>query len=129
GGYQGVIRFTSADATIDVLVSLFVANAGPSLGVDQTGLQFQYRQGQGLGTPQTVRILNFGDPSTTVSYTAEVVNNAPCLSLSKATGTATAAQPGMVIVTVNTNAACLAVGTYYALIRISDPNSQNSPRY
>jgi uncharacterized protein (TIGR03437 family) len=130
GGYRGVIRFTSNDAVIDVAVSLFVANTGPILGVDQTGFHLSYRLMQGLAIPQTITVLNLGDPSSTVSFKAEFVNPTPWLTVSPTTGTATGSQPGAVTVTVvSSEADKLSVGSHYALIRISDPKSQNSTQY
>ena len=129
GGSKGTIRFTSADTTIDVAISLFVANAGAALSVDQTGLLFTYRQGQGLQTPQVINVFDVGDSSSSVSFTADVANGVPWLSLSPTSGSATPAAPAAITATINANALQLGTGVYYALIRVVDDNAQNSPQY
>ena len=129
GGYRGLIRFTSGTSTIDVSISLFVSDAGPILGVDIIGARFEARQGNGTSEPQTVRILNFGDPSATVNWSADVISGGDWLNLSPASGTATATNPGTLTLTANSNANSMAAGGYYALLQISDSQSLNSPQY
>ena len=129
GGYKGVIRFSSGSSSIDVPISVFVSPAGPILDVDQTGLRFEARQGQGVGSVKTVQVLNDGDPGTTVNFAAGINNSANWLTVSPATGTATTSQPGPLQFSINSNAQSLAPGGYYALVQITDANSHNSPQY
>ena len=128
-GYRGLIRFTSGTTIIDVPIALFVSDAGPILGVDIIGARFEARQGNGTSEPQTVSIFNFGDPSSTVNWTADIVNGSQSVSLSPASGTATATNPSALTITANSNINSLPPGGSYALVRISDAQSLNSPQY
>jgi uncharacterized protein (TIGR03437 family) len=127
--YRDVIRFTSTGGTVDVPVSVFVADNGPIIGLSATGLRFQARQGGGYSNPQTVQIYNYGDPAATVNWKAEIMTGANWLALSPSSGTATTSAPGTLSLTVRPDAAQFNPGGYYALVRISDPQSQNSPQY
>lgn len=129
GGYKGTIRFSAPNSTIDVPISVFVSGAGAILDVDQTGFQFAIVQGQPVGPTDMFAVLNDGDPASTVHFTASVANAAQWLSVSPAAGTATAAQPGMVSVSVNSNTQTLTPGSYYGLVQVTDPNAHNSPQY
>jgi uncharacterized protein (TIGR03437 family) len=128
-GYKGTVRFTSSDAMIDVAVSLFVANAGAILSVDQTGMLFSYRQAQGLQIPQVLNIYDLGDSTSSVSFTAEIVNGANWLTLTPTSGVATPGKPVAITATINTNAGQLIPRGYYALVRITANNALNSPQY
>jgi uncharacterized protein (TIGR03437 family) len=129
GSYKDVIQVSSSAGNVGVGVSLFVAQGGAILGVDVTGLRLQARQGGGYSDSPTVHVLNAGDPSTTVNWTADLVSGANIVSLSPSTGTAAASNPGALTVTATPAATEAAPGGYYALVRISDPNALNSPQY
>jgi len=128
GGYKGSIRVSSGSSAIDVPVSVFVSPSGPILNVDQTGLRFDMQQGQLSGPADTVMVLNYGDPGSTVNFTASIVNSASWLTVSPTTGTATTSQPGSIQLSVG-NAQNLAPGGYYALVQISDANARNAPQF
>jgi hypothetical protein len=127
GSYHDVIRLASAGGNVDVLVSLFVANSGSILGVDITGVTFHGQQGDGYSHAQTVRVLNLGDPGTTVNWGADMLNGEGLVSIGPASGTATPISPGTL--TLTPNASSLGVGGHYELVRISAPGSLNSPQY
>lgn len=129
GSYRDVIQVSSSAGNVDVGVSLFVAQGGAILGVDVTGLRLQARQGGGYSNSPTVHVLNAGDPSTTVNWTADLVSGANLVSLTPSSGTASASNPGGLTVTATPAATEAAPGGYYALARISDPNALNSPQY
>jgi large repetitive protein len=129
GSYRDVIHFSFTGGSVDVAVSLFVADSGPIIGTNVTGLRFQARQGGGSSITQTVRVLNLGDPASTVNWTAELVSGSNVFSASPANGIATTSNPGSLVLTLNQGAAQLAPGGYYALLRISDSKSRNSPQY
>ncbi len=129
GGYKGSLRFTSGSTVIDVPISVFVSPPGPIVDVDQIGVRFEARQGQGVGSVKTIQVLNDGDPGTTVSFTASIANAATWLTISPGTGTATTTQPAALQFSVNDNAQSLATGGHYALVEITDANSHNSPQY
>jgi len=127
--YSDTIRLTSSAGNIDVPVSLFVASSGPILALNVTGLRFQARQGGGFTNTQALQVLNFGDPGSTVNWSATLVSGANMFSLSAANGTATASNPGSLTITPTAAALQLSPGGYSALISISDPQSLNSPQY
>jgi uncharacterized protein (TIGR03437 family) len=129
GGYKGKLLFTSGSTTVTVPISVFVSASGSLLDVDQTGLRFDARQGQGTGSVKTVQVLDIGDPGTTVNFTASIANSANWLTISPTSGTATLTQPAPIQFSINSNAQTLASGGYYALVEIADPNSGRSPGY
>ena len=127
GSYHDVVRLSSAAGNIDVLVALFVANSGSILGVDITGVTFHGQQGGGYSHPQTIRVLNLGDPGTSVNWAADVRSGEPLVSTGPPGGAATPTSPGTL--TLTPNAGALASGGHYELIQISAPGSLNSPQY
>jgi uncharacterized protein (TIGR03437 family) len=129
GSYHDVIHISSSAGNVDVNVSLFVAASGSILGVDITGVTLHGEQSSGYSHPQTIRVLNLGDPGTMVNWTADVPLGNTLVSPSPASGTAAPASPGTLTLTPSANAVSLAAGGYYALIRISDAQSLNSPQY
>jgi hypothetical protein len=123
--YRGSVRISSDAGTVDVPVQFALTEAGPALGLSQTGLRFDARQSQGAGNTQTVNILNVGDG--TGNWSAGLLQGQDWLSLTPASGQVIGANPSALAVTVNPGA--LAAGPYYAMIRISDPQALNSPQY
>jgi uncharacterized protein (TIGR03437 family) len=129
GSYHDVIRLSSAAGNVDVSISLFVANSGSILGVDITGVTFHGQQSSGYSHAQKIRVLNLGDPGTSVNWAVDVPYGDTLVSPSPASGTAMPATPGTLTLTPSANAVSLAAGGYYALVRISDAQSLNSPQY
>jgi uncharacterized protein (TIGR03437 family) len=130
GTYRAILQFSwSAGPAVLVPIDLYVADAGPYLGVDSRGLRFQAVQGAGSSYTQTVRILNLGDPSSIVNWVATLVSGNDWLFLSTSSGTSTPSQPGVLVLSPSSNAANLAAGPHYALIRITDQLSIGSPQY
>ena len=129
GSYSDTIQVTYTGGSVSIPVFLFVSSSGPILGVNVTGLRYQAQQGGGFSNAQTLQILNLGDPSATVNWSAKIVSGSDTVSLGATSGTATASNPGSLPVNLAQNATQLAAGGHYALISISDPNSLNSPVY
>ncbi len=129
GSYSDTIRVKFSGGSVDVPISLFVRNGGPVVGVNVTGLRYQAQQGGGFSNTQTVKILDLGDSSTTVNWNAKIVTGSDTVSLGATSGTATTTKPGSLPINLATGATGLAPGGHYALISITDPNSQNSPAY
>ena len=127
--YSDTIRLKSSAGNIDVPVSLFVGSSGPILGLNVTGLRFQARPGGGFSKTQAVQVLNLGDPAATVNWSATFVSGANLFSLGASSGTATSSNPATLTITPTAAALQLSPGGYYALIRISDAQSLNSPQY
>ena len=129
GSYNDTIHVAYAGGSVDVPLSLFVAESGPILGVDVTGLLYQADQGGGFSNTQVLKVLNLGGPASTVNWSARVVSGSDTVSLGASSGTATPSAPGLLPVDLAQNATQLAPGAHYALISISDPNAHNSPVY
>ncbi len=129
GNYHDSIHVSSAAGNADIPISLFVSASGPVMAVAPSGVFFHARQNAGTSASNTIEILNIGDPSSTVHWTASLVNGSNWLNLVSTSGTATPAAPGILTLAPVQNATQLAVGPYYALVRIEDKNSLNSPQY
>ncbi len=129
GSYSDTIQVTYTGGSVSIPVFLFVSSSGPILGINVTGLRYQAQQGGGFSNTQTLQILNLGDPSTTVNWSAQIVSGSDTVSLGASSGTATASSPGSLPVNLAQNATQLPSGGHYALISISDSNSLNSPVY
>lgn len=129
GAYQDAILVSSSAGNVQVPVSLFVAASGPILAVDTTGVLFQALEGGGSTATQIVKIVNLGDPSSTVNWNATLVSGSNWLNLVSSSGTATSTAPGSLTLALAPNATQLTVDPYYAVIKIADSNSLNSPQY
>ena len=133
GGYRGLLRLTASTNTLDIPVELFVADHGPILALSVSGVRFQSRQNNGTSTAQTVSVLNLGDAGTTVNWTASVSGPSsgasPIANLGVTGGAASLSTPGSLPLTLASSATTLPVGGYYALVKVSDPGSLNSPQY
>ncbi len=127
GNYTDTVNITSQAGSSSISVSLFIASDGPILRLSETGLHFVIRQGAGSTNTETVRVLNAGDPATTINWTATVAATPNWISVTPTSGTATAAAPGVINVVPSAAAAQLSAGAYYALITVSAPNTQDSP--
>jgi uncharacterized protein (TIGR03437 family) len=129
GAYHDAILLSSTANNIQIPVSLFVASGGPVLGVDTTGVLFQAIQGGGSTATRVVKILDLGDPSSTVHWSATLVSGSNWLSVAPSSGSATGGIPGTLTLSLAPNATQLTAGPYYALVKITDSNSLNSPEY
>ena len=132
GSYNDTIQVASAAGNVNIPISLFVSASGPVLSVNPSGIFFHARQNGGTSDVEAIEIVNAGDPASTVNWTASVVNPGPSnswLNLVSPTGTAKSSAPGTLTIAPVQNATQMAPGPYYALIKIADPNSLNSPQY
>jgi uncharacterized protein (TIGR03437 family) len=132
GSYRDVVRFTWAGGTVDVPVSVFMSQPGPVLSVDVTAQRFESKQGGGYTIPQAVRVSNTGDPGTIVNFTAEILNGDSWLAVgdgSVVKGSVPAGQSVPVTLSGKAASADRPVGGSYGLVRISDPDANNSPQY
>jgi hypothetical protein len=129
GSYHDVIAVSSSAGVVYVTVTLFVGQGGAIMAVNLTGFRLQAVQGGGYSNTQTIQILDIGDPGTTVGWSADLVTPASWLALGSSSGTATTTTPGLLTFTLSSAATQMPQGGYYALIRITDPNSLNSPQF
>lgn len=88
-------------------------------------MRFDGRAGHGLAAGRQVSIFNVG--SGTVNWRAEILAGREWLSIAPATGSATPVNPNALTLTPLPGG--LGVRSQYALVRISDPQAVNSPRY
>lgn len=129
GSYHDIIQLASSPGNVDIPITLFVAAGGPLLGVNTTGVLFQARQNGGSSAVSNIEILNIGDPDSAVNWTASLVSGSNWLNLVSSSGSATPAAPGTLSLELAQNATQLTPGPYYALVKIADPNSLNSPQF
>jgi uncharacterized protein (TIGR03437 family) len=130
GSYTDAILLSSSASNVQIPVTLFVASSGPVLGVDSTGVLFEAIEGGGSTATQIIKVLNLGDPNSTVKWDASFAGgSSKWLSLVSDSGTATSSAPGNLTLELAPNATQLTPGPYYALIKVTDSNSRNSPQY
>ena len=119
GYYHGLIRIDSAGGFADVPVVLFVSDHGAIISVNVTGVRFQ------SAMPQTVSVLNVGDPGSIINWSADLVSGSDWLNIAIPSGTAATNGPGILSL-IPTGPG--ATGKY-ALVRVSDRSALNSPQY
>jgi uncharacterized protein (TIGR03437 family) len=129
GANTDAILIASSAGNVQIPVSVFVAPSGSILAVENTGVLFQAVQGGGYTATQIVKILNLGDSSSTVVWNATLVSGSNWLNLVSSSGTATTSTPGDLTLALAPNATQLTAGPYYALVKITDSNSLNSPQF
>ncbi len=134
GVYRDIVRVASTSCptdqpqACDIPVLLRVTPNGSRLTIDRTGLRFMQRPGVATPVTRSVRISS-SDPSTSLSWTADVIRGGDWFTLSPASGSASQASPSILNLNVKASASSLAVGSYYGLIRISAPNAVNPTLY
>jgi len=129
GLYHDILTITSAAGTLNIPITLFVSDPGPVLGLSQSGLRFQVREGAGTSQSQSVSVFDFGDPNTTSAWQAQVVPAVDWLQIPTPNGISTPSKPGILTLVPGPGAANLAPGGHYALVQVSDPNALDSPQY
>lgn len=126
----GATTLLTGPSSAVVPVSYFVPPAGPFLAVDQTGYRFLVRQGNGTSVSKTIRVLNLGDPGTTINWKATLLAGTDFLTLGATSGTATPTKPGAIPLTVVTAAAASKTPKgYYGVIQITDNTSPGTPQF
>jgi len=128
GDHHDIIQIAGPN-TVDVPVDLFVSSSGPILSLGVTGVRFEARSGNGSARPQSIPVLNLGDPTSTVNWTASLLSGSDWLTISNPHGTATPTQPGSLVLSESPSAYADAAGPRYALVSVTDTNSLNSPQY
>jgi uncharacterized protein (TIGR03437 family) len=128
GSYHDTIQISSSAGNVDIPISLFVAASGPVLSVSPTGFSFTARQNGGTTASDTLEIFNTGDLTSTVHWAASLLSGSEWLSLASSSGTASTSAPGVLTLNVLPAGTQLTPGPYYALIKIEDPDSLNSPQ-
>src|ERR1039458_4877890 len=110
GVYTGNVAITispsggtlSPSTLVNVPVTMLVTSSQPTLALSQTGVRFQSLNGAGA-LSQSIVVANAGPGSLTFTATASALSGGNWLSVTPASGTATASTPGQV--TIGANAA------------------------
>jgi uncharacterized protein (TIGR03437 family) len=106
---------------------VFLANDGPALASNVSGVLFQAQQGGVYSLSKTVQILNTDTTGSTVNWIAQLLAGEDLVSLGNASGTSTFSNPSSLTLSLKQSATQSVVGSHYELISVSDPNAQNSP--
>ena len=126
GFYRSSVSVVTSAGTVSVPVTVMVA-ASPTMTLNPSGTIFNALAGSLPGNPNgSFEVSVTG--SSTVSFSAAVAPSVSWLTLNTGSGTSTAASPGVVSFTVNSAAASLAAGPYYASIVVSSANVADSPQ-
>ncbi|HYL74433.1 MAG TPA: putative Ig domain-containing protein [Bryobacteraceae bacterium] len=128
GSYRVVIRFTTPFGVFDAPVTVFVAADGAILGVNVTGVRLQALQGGGFSNPAIVKVLNVGNPATTLTWTAELVSGSDLFTFSVSGKTASFANPGTISIVPTPAALLKPPNGYFGLLKITG-QALNSPQY
>lgn len=124
--YQSSVTISTSAGTITVPVTLLLS-ANATMTLNPAGTQFQIPQGGAPGNPNGSFLVSVTGNST-INWTATLVPGANWVTLNTASGSSTAATPGTVSYTINSNGASLTSQAYYATIRITSPNVVDSPQ-
>lgn len=119
---------SGASSTPEILklrVTAAINAAGPALALSQTGLQFQ-AAGAAAPPAQSISISNSGTGSLSFSAAASIVSGGNWLTVTPASDTVTSSTPSAV--SIQTNPAGLAPGTYSGRVDFSGPGVVNSPQ-
>lgn len=133
GSYLDAIQISSANGTVTIPVTVFATNDGPILSVGAAGVRFDIVQGVSTSLVQNVAIVNSGDPTSTVNWTATIspvgaTSSPQFVALNSPSGQANSTTPGALPIAV-TGVQTLVPGAYYNLIEVADNNASNSPQY
>jgi uncharacterized protein (TIGR03437 family) len=129
GSYHDTIHMASPAGNVDIPISLFVAESGPLMAVNLTGVLFQARQNGGSSVADNIEILDTGGSTSTVNWTASLLSGSDWLNLVSSSGSATPGAPGVLSLALLQSATQMNPGPYYALVQIADSNSLNSPQF
>ena len=128
GIYNGTIHIVSPELTTDVGVTLQIAAPGPILRLSSVALRFLAIAGNPATHSQKVEVIDDGDPNSSVSFTADLLQGGDWLSIGNSQGTATPGKPGVIALVPNAAVSTFGAGPRYAVLRVTDTNSQNSPQ-
>lgn len=129
GNFHDILRITSPDGSVDVPISLFVSSDGSIIGLSANGVRFDERQGNGTNRPQVVDVLNLGDLSTPLNPTVAILSGSDWLNIAISGSASRSLVAETLTLTAGGDTTSLPTGGKYALVRVSDPNAQNSPVY
>lgn len=122
--YLTSVQITSSAGSASVPVSLFVS-ARPYLSLSQSGDQFSMQTGSaGPGNPPGSFLVTAAGGAA--NWTATVQPGADWLTVATPSGTASDAQPGGVVYSINGSAATLVPGTYFGNILVDSSDASSA---
>jgi len=121
--YRTSVEITTSAGSASIPVILFVPNK-TYLSLSQSGDQFSMQAGGVPGNPPgSFLVTAMGGVA---NWTATADPSADWLTVSTPSGTASDAQPGGVVYSINSKAASLASGTYYGIIVVDSTNASSA---
>ena len=130
GSYHDVVRVTSSAGNTDVQIALLVEASGSDRGRQRCRSPLPRQARLWAGESEDRRSSRPGRLRFDGQLDRGLVDHgSEWLSLSPATGTATPSSPGVLTLTPNQDSGQLPADSRYALVRISDSHSLNSPQY
>ncbi len=125
GFYRGRVEVISGGSVATAYVTVQAGAAG-RLILSSQGTTLDAQVGTAIAGPATQSLTVLGADATPLHFTASIVGSAPFLTLGSTSGVASLSQPASVPFTVSSTG--LALGAYYARIRITSSDAVNSPR-
>jgi uncharacterized protein (TIGR03437 family) len=117
GYYQSSILVNTSAGSASVPVTLLLSQ-NATMTLNPAGAQFEMPAGSATGNPNGSFLVSVTG-SSTVHWTAALLPGANWLTLNTASGVSTAAAPGTVGFTINSNASSLTPQAYYATIQVT----------
>jgi hypothetical protein len=111
---------------------LFVSDQGPILDLSVKGVRFTAVAGNFPADSKNVNVLNRGDSSAAMTWTADLQSGSDWLTLGRGSIISNASAPqiaGFVILQPSASVPALPPGPRYALVRVVSPQALNSPQY
>ena len=132
GTYRDAIQVNTSLAPpfdqFQVPVSAVIVDQGAVMALSQTGARFDTIQGNQASPVQQIFVINSGSSATAVNWTAQVTQGQNLVSLQNAQGTSTPGNPTAFGIRLS-NSATNSPGGTFALIQVTDPQSQGSPQF
>jgi len=126
GFYQGAISVATSVGTVSVPLTV-VVTSNATMTLNPAGSIFNALAGSLPGNATGSFQVSVAG-SGTVNWTATLLPGANWLTLNTASGSSTAATPGTVSFTINSNATGLAAQPYYGAIQVSSGSVLNTPQ-
>ena len=128
GAHRDAIHVITPIGQFDVPITVTVLNQGPAISVLTSGVRVATIQGSQSSRSQQIFVRNVGDPGTVVNWTAQAIRGANFVTITNAQGVSTLTGPSSFTIQA-TVAASSSLGPKSALIKVSDPQSQDSPQF
>ncbi len=130
GTYTGVVTVDGGTAGVATLPVTMTITANPLVMLlSQAGLTFTAVQAGGVAPPQSFGVLNLGSGTLNWTVQTSTLQGGNWLSATPSSGSSsTASADGAPLVNVSVNAAGLAPGVYYGLVKVISAGAANTPQ-